>query len=438
MSTTIVERASRFVPGFGEAEFRALPAEASAVLRAKREEAFRVYAETPAPTARDEEWRRTDPALIPFDQSRRLPDLQPADVAKADRWDDQFDVVVAIGDRTFTVTDRSGITRGGGCSVLPLRDAAATRRDLVEEHLQGAALPGHPRKFELLNAAFWNVGVLIHVAAKTSVPKGILLRYDPGAAGGALIPRLVVVAEDQSEVSLVEHFTSPDGVSSLCLGAREFYAGQGARLKLVSVQEWGDRACHIGEDWARVGRDGRIDWVTLTLGGKVSKMMVGSDVCEPNANAYLSGVFFAEGDQHFDQRTLQLHSAPDTYSNLLYKGAVKDRGHSVYQGVINAKPGAIRVDAYQMNNNLILNEGARADSLPGLEIDADDLKCSHGATMGALDPEQVFYLRSRGLGETEARRLVVGGFFEDVIAKVPYEFVQERLREHIERKMGSA
>jgi Fe-S cluster assembly protein SufD len=120
----------------------------------------------------------------------------------------------------------------------------------------------------------------------------------------------------------------------------------------------------------------------------------------------------------------------------LYKGAVKDQGHSIYQGVINAKPGAIRVDAYQMNNNLILNEEARADSLPGLEIDADDLKCSHGATMGTLDPDQLFYLRARGLSDLEARRLLVAGFFEEVIAKIPYAFVQDRLRDHIVAKMA--
>ena len=425
---------SHRIPGFDNAISHAGDA---ALLSAKRDEAFALFSATPAPLARDEEWRRTDPALFPFDQFKRLPELKAESGIKNDQWDDVFDVVVAINDRSFSVQDRTGVIANGTCTVMSFAEAAQKRPELINEYLQGAALPNKPRKFELLNGAFWNVGLLIHVPPKAVVPKGILIRYDHSTPGAALVPRLLVVAEDQSEVKIVEHFTSPDAVPFMCLGAREFYTGQGANLKLVSVQEWGNATYHIGEDWARVGRDGRIDWVTLTLGGKVSKMMVGSDVCEPNANAYLSGVFFAEGDQHFDQRTLQLHSAPDTYSNLLYKGAVKDRGHSVYQGIINAKPGAIRVDAYQINNNLILSEGARADSLPGLEIDADDLKCSHGATMGSLDPDQIFYLRSRGLPEIEARRLVVGGFFEEVIAKVPYEFVQERLREHIERKMGT-
>jgi ABC-type transport system involved in Fe-S cluster assembly, permease component len=203
------------------------------------------------------------------------------------------------------------------------------------------------------------------------------------------------------------------------------------------VQEWGARTYHIGEDWVRAERDARVEWVTLLLGGRVCKMMVSCDVCEPHASARLSGLFFANRHQHVDQKTLQLHTAPHTYSNLLYKGAVKDEGHSVYQGIIEAAPGAVKVDAYQMNNNLILNEGARADSLPGLEIDADDLKCSHGATFGNLDPNQLFYLRARGLTETEARQSLVMAFFEEVIARVPYECMQERVREVVRLKCGN-
>lgn len=436
MSVLQEDRVEQVVPGFDRESLDVACAGEPSALAAARRRAFEEFAAVPFPTARDEEWRRTDPALLPIASLRRLPALPALPSAGKDEWDDEFDVVVSVSDRGFYIEDRAGITRHGPIAVMSLAEAASKRPDLIENYLRGAALPARARKFELLNAAFWNFGLLVHVPKGHAMARGVLVRYALGSAGACLLPRLLVLAEDGAEARVVEHFTSPDGIEMGCFGAREFYAGQGASLKIVSVQEWGRSTVQVGEDWARVGRDGRADWVTLTLGGKVSKMMVGSDVSAPNANAYLSGVFFAEGDQHFDQRTLQLHSAPDTYSNLLYKGAVKDRGHSVYQGVINAKPGAIRVDAYQMNNNLILNEGARADSLPGLEIDADDLKCSHGATMGSLDPEQLYYLRTRGLPELEARRLIVGGFFEEVIAKVPYAFVQDRLREHIERKMS--
>ena len=427
------------LPAFDEAAFAGRShAGEPALLADKRAAAFAACRALPPPSAADDEWRRTDPALFPFERFAPRAELRPRAAGAPDAWDDSFDVVVEVDDAGFAIVDRTGVLRGERCFVLPLADAARRFPEVIGAHLQGRAQPASPRILSAANGAFWNVGFLVYVPARVRIEKGILIRYHVARSGGALLPRILFVAEDGAEVSVVEHFTSAAATEFLCLGGREFYAGAGAQLKLVSVQEWGAGALQIGEDWARIGRDGRVEWVTLTLGGRASKMMVGCDVCAPGAHAQLSGVFFADGDQHFDQRTLQLHTSPHTTSYLLYKGAVKDRGRSVYQGVINAKPGAIDVDAYQMNNNLVLNEGARADSLPGLEIDADDLKCSHGSTVGTLDPDQLFYLRSRGLAEREARELIVAGFFEEVIAKVPHPFVQERLREHIQQKMGSA
>jgi Fe-S cluster assembly protein SufD len=426
-----------YLPGFGEQEFtKLLELAEGPVLAGKRRSAFDAYRTIRMPTVRDEEWRRTDPATFEFNKFRRMPDLVPVAAPPDSAWDEGFDVIVAISDSGYSIQDRSGVLKQGLCSVLPLARAAELAPDLLKRFMTGAAMPAADRKFTQLNEAFWNFGLLVHLPAGVTLERGVLVRYNHAASGAALLPRLLVVVEDGSELRMVEHYQSADAAEFLCAGAREMYVGRNASLKLTSVQEWGAKTAHIGEDWARVGRDGRIEWNTLTLGGRLSKMMVGCDVCEANANAYLTGLFFADGDQHFDQRTLQLHSSPDTYSNLLYKGAVKDRGHSVYQGIINAKPGAIRVDAYQINNNLVLNEGARADSLPGLEIDADDLKCSHGATSGTLDDEQLFYLCSRGISAVDARRIIVAGFFEDVVARIPFPFLQELLRGQIEKKIG--
>jgi Fe-S cluster assembly protein SufD len=422
------------VPGYDQAAMSAL-LETQPLLHAKREEGFAAYAALPVPTLRHEEWRRTDPALFPFEKFTAPARLSASAAPTPGPMDDLFDVVVAVHDGGFSITDRTGQLAARAFTVCTLEEAAQQHPELVQRYLQGSSRCKGPRKFTALNDAFWNVGLLIHVPASTVVEKGILIRYDHQKPG-AVVPKLVVVVEQQSQVTVAEHYQSGPDTALLAIGGRELYAGPGAQLKVVSLQEWGGQTYHIGEDWARVERDARIDWVTMLLGGQVSKMMVGCDVQDVNSNAYLSGLFFADGQQHVDQRTLQLHSAPHTYSNLLYKGAVKDQGHSVYQGIIDAAPGAIKVDAYQMNNNLVLNDGARADSLPGLEIDADDLKCSHGSTMGNLDPNQVFYLQSRGLSAVEARQFLVMAFFEEVIAKVPYEFMRERVREHVKRKMG--
>jgi len=438
MRFTAKEVRDDYLPGFDEAAFRGLGSRdrEPGVLAMKREEAFGIYKCIPSPTVRDEEWRRTDPSKFSLEGMKRLPSLAAGPLREKHEWDDQFDVVVSVSDDRLSIVDQTGVLGTDRAQVMSLDDAARKDSALLQKYLQGAAQPDRPRKFALLNDAFWNVGLLIHIPRSTTLERGILIRYQHKASGGILLPRLLVIVEEQSDVKLVEHFHSDDGMPFMCISSREMYVARGSALKLTSLQEWGANTRHIGEDWARVERDGKVDWNTISLGGKVSKIMVGCNVCEQNANALLSGLFFADGDQHFDQGTLQLHASRDTYSNLLYKGAVKDRGYSVYQGVINAKAGAIGVDAYQMNNNLVMNEGARADSLPGLEIDADDLKCSHGSTIGTLDREQLFYLRSRGLSDVEARRIVVTGFFEEVVTKVPYAFLQERLREHIERKIG--
>ncbi len=430
----ILTESLQLLPGYDEAAFERVT-EGQSLLLAKRKEGFAAYAALPTPTLRHEEWRRTDPASFPFDQHAPPAALPSCSPGPAGAMDELFDVVVSVDDRGCAVVDRTGVLAAGTFTVCPLAEAADRHPELVQRYLQGNARSKGARKFTALNDAFWNVGLFIHVPAKTAVEKGILIRYEPRRAG-SLLPRLLVVVDEQSEVTVAEHYQSPDDVAVLAVSGRELYAARGAQLKLITLQEWGHQTCHIGEDWARVERDAKIDWVTLLLGGKVSKMMVGCDVHDVNSNAYLSGLFFADGQQHVDQRTLQLHSAAHTYSNLLYKGAVKDQGHSVYQGIIDAAPGAIKVDAYQMNNNLVLNDGARADSLPGLEIDADDLKCSHGSTMGNLDPNQLFYLQSRGFSQAEARRTLVMAFFEEVIAKVPYEFMRERVREHVQRKMS--
>lgn len=466
-----------FLPGLDEAAFtRASAAGEPPLLRAKREEAFAAYARTPAPTNRDEEWRRTDPALFPFGDFAPLPALAPEVEYAAELVDSEFDVTVTVTTQGFAIGRRNP---NANVLVLPLAEAAVSHAALVAKYLQGPALPEQPRKFTSLVDAFWNFGLLILAPRGAQIEHGVLVRYDLGvaaslrdvahrdaatlqssaaAAGGAadaatllcsaatgrssaatrghmILPRLLVIAEDGSSLKVAEYYRSRADAAVLSVSSREMYVGENATLKIAALQEWSDDSLHIGEDWSRVERDGKIDWVTLALGSKVSKQMCCCDVRAPNANAFMSGLYFASGDQHIDQRTLQKHSSHHTYSNLLYKGAVKDNAHSVYQGIIAAGRGAIKVDAYQMNKNLVLSPNARADSLPGLEIDADDLKCSHGSTVGTLDPEQLFYLMSRGLSRAEARQMLVNAFFEEVTAKVPWGFMQDRIRHHVAEKM---
>lgn len=425
-----------YIPGFGEEEFNRLDTQNEPVLlRAKREEAFSVYKMIPAPTAFTEAWRRTDPALLPFTSLTALPVLRSTEPEAEGPWDHHFDVVVSIRDDGFAIADQSGAGARGDVVVLPLSEATAQHPEWIKTHLQGAALPASTGKFEALVDAFWNVGLFIHIPARVHLKKGILIRHAHVRGKAVILPRVLVVTGEQSVVRITEHFVSGDRLPFMALTNQEVYAGIAARLKLVMLKEWGDETFHVSTDMARVERDGQVDLLALNLGGKLSKMKFGSDVAGANASAELDGLFFLDSDQHADQTTLQVHSSPDTYSRLLYKGVVKDESHSVYQGVIQAKPGAIRVDAYQTNNNIVLDNGARADTIPRLLIDADDLKCSHGATIGNLDEDQVFYLRARGLSEPEAREIVMLGFFDEVVDRVPHDFIREWVHDRLRAKI---
>ena len=431
------ERAVDTVVGpFDEEAFNVCGKGEPSLLRAKREQGFHVYKNLPAPTSFDEEWRRTNPRLFPFADFRAggaLPRIEPDDPGE---HDEDFDVVVNVGNDGYSINDRTGAIRGGQVMVLPLAEASESCADLIEPYLNGQALPSDWDKFVALNDAFWNFGLFIYVPPGVELEKGIHLKYSMSGDGNALVPQVLIVLGEQSQASILESMSSPDDASCLSIATKEIYLQPAARLTFVTNQEWGRGACQIANDMAMVDSDAQIDWITLNFGTGVSKLKLGCDVCGSGACAELDGLFFCNEKQHIDQKTLQIHSAPHTYSRLLYKGAVQDEGHSVYQGVIQARPGAVKGDAYQTNNNLVLSNGAKADTIPGLLIDADDLKCSHGATIGNLDPDQVFYMRSRGLAEVDARRLLMRGFYDEVADRIPYAWVRDQVHRHVDARLG--
>lgn len=442
MNTTTLHSTSGMsgtLPGLGATEFKTAAEQGQPdAVRTLRQAAFDRYASSPLPTLRDEEWRRTDPSLFMSQGFARLPSLRRVDSVQAQPTDGGEDVVVTVSESGFAIEDRSGTLHAGGLTVIPLSEALGAATPELAAWDDVSATGGISRKFDRLNAAFWNFGVYIRAAVPSPAPFTVRLSYRPAAPGSSFIPRVLVSVADGANLRVVEHMESPDDLPLLCIGSRRYAVGNDAALAWVATQAFGNRTLYLSEDWGHVGRDGRLEWVSASLGGEASKLMLGCDLRQPGGEARLSGLYLASGRQHMDQRTLQLHSAPDTNSHVLYKGAARDTGRSVYQGIIKAMPGAIRVDAYQMNNNLILSEGARADSLPGLEIDADDLKCSHGATMGSLDPEQVYYLRTRGLTERDATDLIIAGFYEEIVTRIPFPSLREQLRERIHSKRSAA
>jgi Fe-S cluster assembly protein SufD len=253
---------------------------------------------------------------------------------------------------------------------------------------------------------------------------------------GALFPHLLVVVDEGSSITLVDHSTAANGEApAFVSGIVEIFARSSSRINYLSVQDYGSMSWNFTLKRAILSADSQILWAEIGLGSRVSRVGVEVVLREPGANAQLMGIYFGRDGQHLEYDTLQLHEAPHAKSDLLYKGALKDKARSVFHGLIRVNPGAQGTDAYQANRNLLLSNQARANSLPTLEIEANDVRCTHGATVGPIDPEQLFYLMGRGIDRQLAERLLVLGFFNQVLQHIPLEYVRERVQEHIEQQM---
>jgi Fe-S cluster assembly protein SufD len=261
-------------------------------------------------------------------------------------------------------------------------------------------------------------------------------------AGLAHFSHLIIWLEEGAALTYVHESASPTETSSdeanqsLHGGIVEIYVGAGANLRFVELQSLGRNVWNFTHERARVQDDGNMDWIFGAIGSRLTKNFSDLDLVGEGSTGRMSGFYFTDGNQHLDHDTQQNHLAPHTTSDLLFKGALKGHSRSVWQGMIYVAPGAQRTDGYQANRNLVLSENARADSIPGLEILADDVRCTHGATVGKIDPDLVFYLRSRGIPMDEAERLVVEGFFDPIMQRIPFEGVRARFQQAIEAKMG--
>ncbi len=248
---------------------------------------------------------------------------------------------------------------------------------------------------------------------------------------------MLVVLEEGASATFVHETASPGepGGHALHAGIVELLLGAGAHLTFVELQTWGAHVWNITHERATVGRDGRLDWIFGAVGSRLTKNFSELNLAGQGAEGRMSGFYLADGTQHLDHDTQQNHLAPHTTSDLLYKGALVGRSRSVWQGMIYVAPGAQKADGYQANRNLMLSPRARADSIPGLEILADDVRCTHGATVGQLEEEPVYYLMSRGLPRREAERILVDGFFAPIMDRIPFEGVRARFERLIDDKL---
>jgi Fe-S cluster assembly protein SufD len=323
-----------------------------------------------------------------------------------------------------------------GVVVCSMERALREHADQLATRL-GSLIETDLDQFTALQRAIRSGGAFVWVpdGVEAEVPIRLFQWLDrPGVASA---PSSVVILGKGSRATVVEELLSETAEgASFYDGASEVFVGEDAKLIYATLQDWGRNVYHYSNQRARVGRGGELQWIQTVLGARMVKTNSYFSMVGPGAQVYVHGFMFGDQRQHFDLHTLQKHLSDHTTSDLLIKGCLKDRARSVYQGLIQVAEGAQRTDAYQANRNLLLSPTARADSIPGLEILANDVRCTHGATIGMVDAEQMYYLMARGLPRNQAQRLIVEGFFAPVLDRIPLESVRERLRQVIQQKIG--
>jgi Fe-S cluster assembly protein SufD len=319
-----------------------------------------------------------------------------------------------------------------GAIVMPLAQAASEHPAIVERHL-GSVVPGDT-PLVARNDAHWTDGTLVYIPRNVTVSAPIVVSTAHEQAGTALHWRLLVVLEEGAQASVWHESTS--AADGLVNGVVEVVVGQNARLRFVDLQDLDESTWVFGAQRATVERDGSLDWITLGFGSANGKVFQETQLAGPGAHGSVTGAYATRGRQHVDFDTLQEHAAPDTTSDLAFRGILADRSSAVWRGMIKVDPGAQRTDAFQESRNLLLSKRAHADAIPGLEILANDVRCTHAAAVAQIDRDQLFYLRAHGLPEATAQRLVIEGFLQALVERFEAGPVREAVGDALQRRLA--
>ena len=410
-------------------------------LKEMRRAAWKNFLELPLPSRREEEWMRTDIRLFKLDKFAPANDNvastpASAPVALLAAGIDLGGSMTVVNGRTTEAQLADDLAKQG---VLfgSLEKLVAEHGEKLQPYFERKLVNSSADKFAALHAACWTGGTLLYVPRGVAVERplhNIAALSGAAAANPADFSKILVVLEDGAQATLLSE-TAGDGAAALHCGSIELFVGQGARLRYVNLQNWGAGTWHFAHQKAAVDRDGSLQWTIGALGSRLAKVNQHVALTGPYADAQVNGVMFTEGKQHLSYHTLQYHEQPNCRNDLLYKGALQDSSRLVWRGMIKVDRDAQKTDAYQRDDNLMLSDDSRADSIPGLEIEADDVRCTHGATAGRVDESQIFYAQSRGLTRKEAVRMIVAGFFQQVFDRIELESVREALGLAIGRRI---
>jgi Fe-S cluster assembly protein SufD len=379
------------------------------------------YESLPFPTTADEHWRFTD--LKGFH-----PSAFSADGAAG-----------AVSAPSLLEVDVAGLAHASEGAIEIVRAPEGVTFEPLHEHDRLGTLIGAHEKFAAHNAASWEHGLLVTIGRGVRLEQPLYVRISNSVPNGSLFWRMLVVCEPESSAVLIEEYASASPqLSGYSNAVVELFVEQAARLEYVSLQNFSRETWHFASHRARVERDAELDWIAGGFGSKKGKVWIENDLSGEGATSRVTGAYFADGVQHLDYDTYQLHSAPHTTSDFAFKGALRDRATAVWRGMIHVEPEAQKTNAYQENRNLMLSPTTHAVPIPGLEILANDVRCTHGATVGQVDRDQLFYLMSRGLSRAEAERLIVRGFFTDVLDRIDLDPVREAFEQVLEARIPEA
>jgi len=390
----------------------------------RKRAAYERFAALPMPKRTDEGWRFSNFGALTLD-GFALPS-GGASIAPG------FPAAVSI-----TFVNNRAVARTGaapaGVIFDTLQNALLKHGDLVKTHLLTQPSKLGSDKFAALHEAFLEDGAFIHVAKGVEVADVLAVFHQAEGKGMAVFPHTLVVAEDNARITVADFFSSTFASGFAC-GGNDLYANHGAAVTYVAMQDWSRDTLSFQFNATVARRDAKVVSLNLHAGARQARHESFSQLQAPGAHSEMLALTVAHDSQEFDQRTLQIHQAPNTGSNLLYKNVLLDTAKTIFSGLIVVDPDAQKTDAYQSNRNLMLSDDAEAHSLPGLEIQANDVRCTHGATSARVDREQEFYLEARGIKPAQARELLVFGFFEEVLAKLENQELHDTLLGLIQTK----
>ena len=404
-----------------------------------RKKNWDLYNETPLPERAVHLWKYTEPAHFVLDGSEPVMThtqvLPPTVPDNSQPLESEYSGYSHKRPDSATRTAIEPALAARGVIFKDLCMAAKENESLVARHL-GRLIDHSMGKFEALNSALWTSGLFLYVPDNVAIPKPIRLQRH--TAGQNTFLRLLILVGNNSEVTIIDDYAEENTQRhTLVNSAVEIFVGESSRVNYAGIQRFSNMITSYITQRSVIGRDSKSQSVFGALGGNISKANVGTILDGRGAESKMSGVLFGNGTQHFDYHTLHHHKDDESISDIDFKVILKDKATSAYTGLIRINEDALNCEAFQMNRNLLLNRGPKAESIPELEILCDQVRCSHGATMGPIDPEMLFYLKSRGMSHDEAVKTVVSGFVEPTLGKLPAELgkmframVQTRLEEH--------